>query len=243
MIISHEYKYVFVEFPHTASTAISRELCENYKGRPILKKHSHLRDFLKVASEQEKAFLVIASMRNPMDIIVTRYYKMKTNHQGMFTDPKYRVENGGHLSIKAYDEYRFIQEHNASFAAYFHRFYWYPFDAWGCPSPDDFDFIIRYENLQNDFGGFLDLLKISQFRSLPLINKTDKKDDDFWTYYESSIRKQTVWVFSPFFNLWGYQFPTYWGVDCNQTFAQYYFTLMRLIRRFLIATGFYYKAT
>ena len=36
MIISHEHKYVFVEFPRTGTTAISKELCLNYFGKRIL---------------------------------------------------------------------------------------------------------------------------------------------------------------------------------------------------------------
>lgn len=40
VIISHEHKYVFAELPHTGSTAVSRELRENYAGEKILGKHS-----------------------------------------------------------------------------------------------------------------------------------------------------------------------------------------------------------
>ena len=48
MIISHKYKYVFVGLPLAASTAISKELCEQYDGKAILAKHSIYQDFLKI---------------------------------------------------------------------------------------------------------------------------------------------------------------------------------------------------
>ena len=54
MIISHKYKYVFVGLPLAASTAISKELCEQYDGKAILAKHSIYQDFLKIATEEEK---------------------------------------------------------------------------------------------------------------------------------------------------------------------------------------------
>tara|TARA_R110002124_G_scaffold175649_1_gene343464 strand:- start:41 stop:211 length:171 start_codon:yes stop_codon:yes gene_type:complete len=56
MIISHKYKYLFVEVPHTGSTSISEELVANYDGHPILKKHSQYIDFLRQASKEEKDY-------------------------------------------------------------------------------------------------------------------------------------------------------------------------------------------
>ena len=53
MIISHKYKYLFIGLPLAASTAISKELCEQYEGVPILSKHSIYQDFLKTATEEE----------------------------------------------------------------------------------------------------------------------------------------------------------------------------------------------
>ena len=42
MIISHKHKYVFVELPQTASSAIAKELKANYDGHEILFKQSPL---------------------------------------------------------------------------------------------------------------------------------------------------------------------------------------------------------
>lgn len=243
MIVSQEYKYVFVELPHTASTAISRELCENYKGESVLTKHAHYSDFLKIASEEEKSFLVVAGIRNPLDIIVTRYFKRKTDHEGFFSTPEHWRKHGGHVSNKALGEFRYIQEHDADFVAYFHRFFFsYPYDSWGCPSPGDFDFVIRYENLQDDFARFLEALNVPRVRSIPLTNKTAGKETDFWSYYPPEVRNQAICFFGPYLDLWGYKFPSDWGDVSIPRLGRWGFILFRLIRKTLIKTGFYYKA-
>src|SRR3989344_2092106 len=56
MIISHKYKYVFIELSRTASEAISCELCEFYAGERILWKHASYRDFEKIAGSKEKKY-------------------------------------------------------------------------------------------------------------------------------------------------------------------------------------------
>jgi hypothetical protein len=231
VIISHEYRYVFVEMPHTASTAISKELCDNYKGLSILQKHTHYHEFLRGASEDERKYFVFAGMRNPLDIIVTRYFKLKTNHGGFFTNPDHWRKNGGHVNGRAVREYRFIQERSADFQAYFRGFHWYPFDSWGCPSPADFDFVIRYENLQADFSEFTKRIGIAQIGPLPLVNKTAERQDDFLSYYTPEIRKLAVWVFGPYLKLWGYQFPADWQVDNIPLWHEWAFRLLRFVRK------------
>jgi hypothetical protein len=65
MIISHRHRYVFVEVPRTGSTAVSAELRENYDGHEILRKHASYRDFLRVASEEERGYFTFSAVRNP----------------------------------------------------------------------------------------------------------------------------------------------------------------------------------
>ena len=78
MIISHKHKYLFVETQETACTAIAKELCENYDGKEILWKHARYRDFLRKASPKEKKYFVFTGLRNPLDFILSRYFKGKT---------------------------------------------------------------------------------------------------------------------------------------------------------------------
>ena len=77
MIISHKNKYLFVELQHTASSAISRELRVNYGGEPILRKLARYHEFLKAASAEEKNYFVFSGIRNPLDVAVTIYIKVR----------------------------------------------------------------------------------------------------------------------------------------------------------------------
>ena len=88
MIISHTHRYLFVELPRTGSTAISRELVQNYEGAHILWKHATYQDFLKVAKPEEKEYFVFSGIRNPLDDAVSRYFKIMTDHRERFTDPE-----------------------------------------------------------------------------------------------------------------------------------------------------------
>lgn len=234
MIISHEYRYLFVQMPHTASTAIGRELCENYAGVPILNKHAHYHEFLESAAAEEKKYFVFAGVRNPLDMVVTRYFKRKTDHQGFFTDPKYWQKYGGHVSDKALREYAFIRDDGADFPAYFKKFYRFPYDSWGSPSPQEFDFVIRYENLQAGFARVLELLEIRPERPLPVVNPTDEKGDDFRAYYTPEIRDRARRVFGPYMRKWGFHLPSDWGDQSVPRFSQVQFDVLGVLRRHLV---------
>lgn len=56
MVISHNKKYVFVELPRTGTPAISNELIENHDGKDILYDHAAYREFLKIATNEERKF-------------------------------------------------------------------------------------------------------------------------------------------------------------------------------------------
>jgi hypothetical protein len=211
MIISHIRKYLFVEIPHTGTTAISRELCDLYEGKRILRKHAYYPDFLEVASAEEKAYFVFAGVRNPLDEVVTRYFKLKTNHSGVYTNPSRRIQHGGHITPAGLRRYRFAKASNADFAAYFLRFYRLPFTNLCNISRQTFDFVLRFENLQQDFSKVLGLLGVEQERPLPVVNKTADRERDFWSYYTADVRERAIRVFGPFMMLWGYEFPAEWG--------------------------------
>ena len=77
MIISHKYKYVFIELPRTGSTVIANELCRYYGGQTVLNTHATYRDFLKHYPDL-KHYYAFSSIRNPLDKTVSVYFKLKT---------------------------------------------------------------------------------------------------------------------------------------------------------------------
>lgn len=234
MVISHEYRYLFIELPHTASTAISRELCELYDGKTILHKHAHYHEFLKIATVEEKSYFVFAGIRNPLDVITTLYFKRKTNHQEFYTTPQHWQVNGGHVSNQALKEFRFISENNANFRDYLFKFYRIPYDSWGSPRPKNFDFVIRYENLQADFAHLLSLLNIEQIRPLPVVNKTNQKKNNFWDYYSPDMYEHIWSIFGPYMKVWSYKTPSSWGNFQTSSYDSIFFNLLGLVRKNII---------
>lgn len=234
MVISQKYRYLFIELPHTASTAISRELCELYDGKKILHKHAHYHEFLKIASAEEKNYFVFASIRNPLDVITTLYFKRKTNHQDFYTNPQNWQINGGHVSKQALKEFYFITENEASFSDYVLKFHRIPYDSWGSPRPQDFDFVIRYENLQQDFAHLLSLLSIHQVRPLPTVNKTKQKAKAFRDYYSPDIYEHICHIFGPYMQIWDYDIPQHQKSCYPSSWNYLSFRLLAFIRKNII---------
>ncbi|HYH46616.1 MAG TPA: sulfotransferase family 2 domain-containing protein [Thermoanaerobaculia bacterium] len=210
MIVSHRHRYLFVELPHTGSTAISRELRTFYDGEDILRKHFYLEDFLRHARPEERGYFTFSGIRNPLDEAVSVYLKYKANHSSHFTDPTERVENGGWVTPSHLKRFRFIQQ-GADFPAYFRRFYRLPYDNWSSLSHARMDHVLRFERLQEDFAELLRRLGIEPVRPLPVLNRTGQKSG-FLSYYTPDIRRRAQWIFGPFLKRWGYELPAEWGL-------------------------------
>lgn len=212
MIVSDEFRYVFISTPHTACTAISGELCDLYGGETIFKKHTSAAKFLRSANRDERRYFFFTGIRNPLDATVTRYLKLKNNQNGMFTDPAHFAVNGGFITEERLKVFRFIQDNKASFSEYFSRFIRKP------PYDGDVvlhnietsDFLIRYENLQEDFSQSLKKLGITQIRPLPIINRTAGRTKSWEAYYEKSDIIRAKELYSQRMLKLGYSFPSGW---------------------------------
>jgi hypothetical protein len=211
MIISHHYRYVFVELPRTGSTAISQELRTNYKGVSILRKHSTYGEFLKTASEDEKRYFVFSCVRNPLDDAVSRYFKLKTDHRHRYTDPV-KLKKRWTL-VERFETwlYRYIQNSDVDFPTFFLLFYRLPYNNWTSLMHKKFDYVLRFEMLQEDFSRVLQMLGIEQVRPLPVANKTGARSQAYHTYYTPPAIRRAKWVFGPYMKQWGYEFPPEWG--------------------------------
>ena len=211
MIISHRHKYLFIEIPHTGTTAISQELRDLYDGEEILRKHSHYYEFERIATEVEKGYFVFGGIRNPLDIAVTKYVKFKTDHKNNYTNPARRVENGGSISRTQLKRFEFAQQTEADFSAFFRKYYRLPYNSISCMSLHHCNMLIRYEHLQDDFAETLKKIGIGQERPLPRVNKTGAKKQHFTEYYTPEIIPQAKRSLGPYMSEWGYDFPTNWG--------------------------------
>jgi len=216
MIISHKHKYVFVELPQTASSAIAKELKASYDGHEILFKHAlYSTDFLKQASAEEKTFTVISGLRNPMDICVSNYFKFKTDHENRYSKPRLMQ----HGFLRKYfmrwwnvRQYKSIVGKGETFEAFFTRAYSVPYASWSIIEHKRMDFIIRFENLNDDFAQALRVIGVDKVRDIPVANKTAEKTKTFWEYYETEeAKRRAKYIFGPYLKRWNYDFPEEWN--------------------------------
>ncbi|MBE0681826.1 MAG: sulfotransferase family 2 domain-containing protein [Anaerolineales bacterium] len=220
MIISNKHKYLFVELPHTGSTAISKELCENYEGERILKKHSLFHEFKKLSINTKK-YYIFSCIRNPMDEVVSIYLKYKTDQIAEYT----QLANYKRASLERY----FFSKNN-NYQDYLKKFYKLPYDNWSCLAHKRFDRVIRFENLQRDFQTVLEEIGLEQKRPLPVVNTTNQKKH-YLTYYSPEIYNYAKYVFGPFMKTWDYAFPAEWGDGSVPIFADILFDIFRLPRK------------
>jgi hypothetical protein len=213
MIISHAHRYVFVELPRTGTTAVEKELKEHYDGQVVMNKHSTYEQFLRVATEDQKQYFVFGSIRNPMDDAVSRFFKIKSNHSFRHTRLKSIKRRKG--AVERYEDllFRYVQGGDVDFPTFFKWVYRFPYDNWASLNHKDFDYIIRFENLSDDFSGLLEKMGIEQVRPLPVRNTTKIRDRDYLSYYTPETRVQARRVFGPFMKRWGYEFPADWGQE------------------------------
>ena len=231
MIISYKYKFLFIGLPFSASSAISKELHKEYEGKPYLKKHSLYHEFEKNSTEEEKKFFVFAVLRNPMEIAVTIYEKMKSNSKGNFTNPELFTENGGHINKKQREQFNYIHNNNASFQEYFTKFFKKPFDTFGSTSLDKCDYIIRYENITQDYKTALKKAGIKNPKALPIANKTSGKKKDLSEYYTKEIQSLALFVFGPFLKKYQYKIPKNWTNTRVSLYSKFLFYTKRHLRK------------
>ena len=231
MIISRKHRYVFVEVPHTGSVAIAAELRANYAGVEILRKHATYRDFLRQASADERTYFAFAAIRNPLDLTVSRYFKLKLkNRPAEFLDPAWVAKHGSIVQKRDLRIDRWIERNSASFERFLLRWYRVPFDSWISIERSGYDRVLRFENLAADFEATLRQIGVEPVRALPQANVTPGRDRDWRVYYTPAARRRAGWVFGPFMAEWRYTFPPEWGDMHMPRWATLYMRVARLFR-------------
>lgn len=206
MIYSEQHGYLFDALPNTASSAVSVELCENYGGRPILRKHSHLNEAdCELGRDTVDGLFKFCGVRNPLDMWVTRYLKLRNDHDGVFSSPKKWARNGGWVSDDKLEMFQFVQS-GKNFSEFVRQF---PNSA-----PVNkmnvvrrCDFVMRYEEQPNAFAQALQACGIAPVRDLPVINATKNKRN-FLEYYDSDeVREAAVLRLGKHMRNVGYDLP------------------------------------
>lgn len=183
-------------------------LVEELGSEEVYQMHLGYEDFLKIASEEEKGYYKFASIRNPLDSVVSAYFKKRADHNGRFSRGTFK--KGKPIAPAALAEYDFIVNQGADFPTYFKEFFKDPYHR---PKHEatvrNMNALIRFENLQADFNEIMDQLALPQLE-IPIFNKTAERRPDFLTYYTPEIKDQAIRCFSPIMADWGYDFPPQW---------------------------------
>ncbi|MEM1145317.1 MAG: hypothetical protein AAGI88_22285 [Pseudomonadota bacterium] len=216
MVISHKYKYVFIELPYTATRAISDELRRNYDGVEILNKHSNYPEFAKFATETELDYFVFCGIRNPLQIPISLYLKYRnTETSALWLGDPGRSE-AKNLVSRVYDllavqKVRMAKKDEVSFDDYFLQNYRVPFDNWSRVTLPHCDYVLRFEELQEGFASVLEKIGIQQVRDLPRRGNAVAWSHDPSEYYGTRSIVRAKWVFAPYMRRWGYSLPEQWG--------------------------------
>ena len=205
MIVSDIHRYVFIQQPHTACTAIQAELREHYGGRKVAAKHATWADFTRIATPAQRRYFVFSGVRNPLDEAVSMYFKFKTDWHQKYS----RRAQDQTLSPVQQAAYELVVAEDADFAHYLRRVYRRGWDNDTLIYHKRMDQVIRFEHLQEDFSRTLERLGLEQVRPLPMVNKTSERGS-YLDYYPEDLRPFAAEVFGPFMRKWGYALPAEW---------------------------------
>lgn len=231
MIISHTHRYLFIEVPQTASSALATELVRKYEGRRILVKHADYAEFLRRSTAEERAFRVLATVRNPLDIVVSKFVKARDDHKRLYGASEMRSAPWGFRFRPEARERAFIAKQGADFEKFVRHFYGRVYNNRACLLPAS-ACVLRYENLNDDFAGWLRSVGIEMVRPIPLKNQTTGRERAFADWYAGDLRRHALRVFGPYMRRWGYAFPADWPESEASRVTETWFNVDTIVRRF-----------
>ena len=179
MVINYEKKIIFIGIPFSASSAISKELLENYGFEPLFHKHSNV-PLLEVKRRDINLdeYSVVAVKRDPVEVCFTSYIKARNNAHNVFEDARFFTENGGHVTKKARRIYKKIQSHKWTFNEYIKNIYRIiPYDSYLSCNKPYINFAINALDMERDFQSFLQQHSFGSKGALPSYNKTENKTE------------------------------------------------------------------
>jgi hypothetical protein len=238
MVISDLHRYVFIEVPQTASTALAAELIENYAGRRIFRKHTDYMTFYGSASSTERGYKILATVRNPLDIVVSKFIKARDDHRNSYGATRVKNAPMGHRFRPEAREFAFISKHGSNFDGYARKFYRYVYNNRACLLPAHAH-VLRYEQLNEDFSAWLSSIGLSLVRPLPHRHVTEGRRRDYSEWYQGDLCKHAARVFGPYMLRWGYAFPAGWSEYESSRTQRLLFNADTLLRRFYFRTIHY----
>ena len=210
MIISHRHRFCFFAIPRTGSTAVARALLRAGYGEEVKPQHISYEEFMTGQTRDVRSYFTFTIVRNPLDSVVSAYFKKKNDHNGRFSRGTFK--SGRPIAPRQLEAYRFIRDNDASFAEYFRKFHTAPYRL---PRHEAtaaaVDKVLRFERLAADLNETLAALNLPAL-AIPRTNPTAGRKSDFTQYYTPPIRSLAQRNFSDIMESWGYDFPESWDI-------------------------------
>lgn len=229
-IISSCYKLLFLRNPRTGSASTGKAIINFLNGRYLLsediidkesghfkvnREHTFLDELIKykVINEiQIKKLFVFSSVRNPFDSLVSLYLNKAQKNQHLVSDPSswiYRipnyVEDMRFCRNHSFDEWIFLRYGGGRLKWPIKKYLRWQRSLSGNYSKNA-NFIIRYENLQDDFDQAIRMAGIEKRVVIPEALPSIKEKRPYEEYYTKRSRKIVETIFKDELSLYGYKF-------------------------------------
>ena len=125
---------------------------------------------------------------------------------------------------------KYLRDNNTGYGDFLSLYYRFPFDNWLSITAPHCTFIIRFENLQEDFENALKHCGILPKRKLPFVNKTIKKET-FESFYNEQNSELSFSIFGPYMLKHGMAFPEIWKDKRVSLYNLFLFKLFGFVRK------------
>ncbi|HEY7440212.1 MAG TPA: sulfotransferase family 2 domain-containing protein [Acidimicrobiia bacterium] len=199
MIVSDKYRFVLVQVPQTGSTSLGRHLVDVAEGRNVLLKHSTLDEAHWLLGDQIRGYRVVASVRNPVDQLVSSFYKLREDRHHL----KDRGFPGVNQSARERLEWasapeRTLDEYVLTFIRRVHAPVWVR-----CMRRADI--MLGFESLQEDTDRMFEELSIPRCGDMPFVNPTRRTGE---STFGPAAASHLADLYGPFMSEWGYARPS-----------------------------------
>lgn len=178
MIISDEYKFVFLHIPKCAGSSIATDIFNNIPDAKRLYRHSNAEYSKKYAGNKWNKYFKFTFVRNPFDRQVSWYFHIVSHIK------KGRTEFIEPENFEWFIKYQ--KEQKKNFEGVYYNLFQSQFDFLGGENLIKDIYIGKFENLQNDWNDICKIIGVKETQ-LQHKNKTDHKH--YRKYYNDELKE------------------------------------------------------